>query len=108
MPGSVIVLSRTTNGSAAWEVPAEARGKPITFRCIAQGSSSVSGSVALHQGSALAGTPYYDTTAAATLAPSGTNLDTVSASFEPTGNQHWNLVLTGISASTTITVVASW
>lgn len=108
MPGSVTAMSRTTNGTTDWSVPAEARGLPITFRCIAQGSGAVAGSVAVHQGSVLAGTAYYDTTAATTLAPSGTNLATVSQTFEATGNQEWRFILTGISASTTVSVVASW
>ena len=108
MPGSVTIMSRTTNGTVTWDVPTEARGHAVTLRCIAQGSGAVGGSVAVHQGSALGGTVYYDTAAATTLAPSGTNLDTVSDSFEATGNQHIQLVLTGITASTTISVVASW
>ena len=103
MPGSYHIMSTAINATVDWSVPTEARGLPITFRCIAQGSGAVGGSVAVHQGGRLGGAAYYDDTAAVTLAPSGTNLATVSESFEATGNQEWRLILTGITASTTTT-----
>jgi len=109
MPGSVTILSRTDNGSAAWEVPTEARSVPITFRVIAVGTADpAGGSVALHQGSALGATIVYDTTAATTLAPSATSPAAASDTFEATGNQYWQAILTGITADTTVSVVASW
>lgn len=43
----------------------------------------------------------YDTTAAATITVSGTDLACESVSFEIAGNEYWRGVLSGLSASST-------
>jgi hypothetical protein len=82
-------------------------GLPVTARAILQHSTSgaVAGSVDVYQGSMLDSTAVYDDTAAATIAPSGTDLASASESFQPTGNRMWKFVLSSLSASTTCTIL---
>lgn len=111
MPGSKAILTRTANGSADWEIPTEARGQAITLRAIAKHDTTgaVAGAVAVRQGSTLGGVTYFDDAAVGDgMTLSGTDSSVASMSFESTGNEAIRLALTGISATTTVYVVASW
>lgn len=109
------ILEVTANGTTTWEFPMVQFGEPsndkaghLCIRASIVGSGAVAATVAVYRGSLFDATIRYDDTPAVTFTLAGTNISTASQEFRQTGDVHWKFVVSGISGSSTLTVVAGW
>jgi hypothetical protein len=84
-----------------WAVGAAGRATMHSLTVV--GSGAVTGTLNIFRGRKITvgttETIYYDTTAAATISVTGTNLASESESFEVAGCEYWSGVLSGLSGS---------